>query len=182
MRNTEQDEIGTISTFSGIDFNILTPNPNNINIIDIAHSLSMQCRFTGHTPEFYSVAQHSVLVSRVVRPEFALQALFHDASEAYLTDIPRPLKPLMPQYETIEYNLTQLINHVFFIDPTTESTKAVEEADARVCLTEMRDLMKANWVSLVRYPCPILNFKIEPVDPKAAKLMFLSRYLELTEV
>src|ERR1017187_10636100 len=79
---------GSITTFSGIHFWPLLPNPADIRIEDIAHALSNQCRFAGHAREFYSVAEHSVRVSQLCPPEDALWGLLHDASEAYLTDVP----------------------------------------------------------------------------------------------
>jgi len=89
---------GSITTFSGISFWPLLPNPDDIRIDDIAHALAHQCRFAGHTRLFYSVAEHSVRVSQLCRPEDALWGLLHDASEAYLSDVPAPLKEL-PEFE-----------------------------------------------------------------------------------
>src|ERR1039457_118422 len=85
---------GFIGTFSGLRFWPLDPNPEKILIDDIAHALAHQCRFGGHASRFYSVAEHSVHVSRLCPPEDALWGLLHDASEAYLVDLPRPLKQL----------------------------------------------------------------------------------------
>jgi hypothetical protein len=81
---------GSITTFSGVLFRPLLPNPDDIRIADIAHALSQQYRFAGHTRTFYSVAEHSVRVSLLCRPDDALWGLLHDASEAFLTDVPAP--------------------------------------------------------------------------------------------
>ena len=81
-----------IQTMSGVIFYPLDPRPEEIRIEDIAHALSHQCRFAGHCREFYSVAEHSVRVSRELPQEFMLWGLLHDASEAYLVDLPRPIK------------------------------------------------------------------------------------------
>jgi uncharacterized protein len=103
-----------IQTYTGKKFFPLDPNIEDICIEDIAHSLSMQCRFNGHSKEFYSVAQHCVVMARLwfpEEPELKLYALLHDASEAYLSDIPRPLKHL-PQfnfYRDAETTLQALI-------------------------------------------------------------------------
>ena len=98
-----------IQTHSGIAFDLLKPTPDMIVIDDIAHALSNLCRFTGHS-KFYSVAQHSRLASFMVSEQFALQALMHDASEAYLTDISAPLKalPCMAEYKKLEAKLEEL--------------------------------------------------------------------------
>ena len=82
----------TIYTYTGRTIRPLDPDPDDIVIEDIAHALSQQCRFTGHTRKFSSVAEHSVRVSWLVPRELALEALLHDASEAYLADIARPIK------------------------------------------------------------------------------------------
>jgi uncharacterized protein len=81
-----------IQTYTGKQFWPLSPLPEDIVIEDIAHALSMQCRFGGHVRTFYSVAQHSVHVSLLVEPQYALWGLLHDAAEAYLVDLPRPIK------------------------------------------------------------------------------------------
>src|ERR1039458_2829532 len=85
---------GSIRTYSGLIFWPLNPDPALIRIEDIAHSLAHQCRFGGHSRVFYSVAQHSVRVSEICATEDALWGLLHDASEAYLVDVPAPLKQL----------------------------------------------------------------------------------------
>src|SRR4051812_43149736 len=81
---------GRIITHTGKWFNVLDPNPDEVDIEDIAHALALQCRFTGHTDEFYSVAQHSVLVANHCPSEYGIYGLLHDGSEAYLSDIARP--------------------------------------------------------------------------------------------
>ncbi len=79
-----------IQTLSGKKFDYLNSTTDDVEIEDIATALSHICRFNGHLPEFYSVAQHSVLCSQIVPPEFAFEALMHDAAEAYCQDIPAP--------------------------------------------------------------------------------------------
>ncbi len=83
---------GFLPTCTGRSVHILNPRPEEIDIEDVAHALSHACRFAGHVPAFYSVAQHSILVSELLDARTALWGLLHDASEAYLHDLTRPLK------------------------------------------------------------------------------------------
>lgn len=91
-----------IQTYSGRQFWPMDPRPEDIDIVDIAHALSMLCRFGGHCKRFYSVAEHCVLLSDVADDADALYALLHDASEAYLVDVPRPIKRMLPGYAEAE--------------------------------------------------------------------------------
>lgn len=87
-----------IQTYTGKRFWPLDPRPEDIDPIDIAQALSQQCRFSGHTDRHYSVLEHSIRVARLVAKDLKAEALLHDASEAYLVDIPRPMKRL-PEFE-----------------------------------------------------------------------------------
>ena len=117
-----------IRTFTGIYMNVFNPTPGMICIEDIAHALSNQCRFGGHLPSFYSVAQHSICCSRYVNEEQKLAALLHDASEAYLLDIPRPIKNHLRDYKQIEDKLMKLISEKFGFDyPLHNDIKLADE-------------------------------------------------------
>src|SRR5690349_6806238 len=97
--------MSTITTHSGVQFDLLKPDPSVVHLEDIAHALSHLCRYTGHCNRFYSVAEHSVIVSLMVppsEPKLAMQGLLHDATEAYVNDLARPLKDLLPEYKEIE--------------------------------------------------------------------------------
>lgn len=108
------DRIGNwMQTASGLEFYPLDPRPHEIRIGDIAASLSKQCRFAGHTTRFYSVAEHCVLMSRGAPYDLRLTALLHDASEAYLIDVPRPIKSSLANYTTLEAFLMLAISEQF---------------------------------------------------------------------
>ena len=167
-----------IQTYSGRRFNPLNPYPDAIVIQDIAHALSMMCRFTGHCKKFYSVAQHSVLVSYICDSEDALWGLLHDASEAYLTDVPRPLKRSgqFEVYKKFEAQMQKAICTRF--DLPLEEPPSVKKADTLLLATEARDLMSPlhpDWRNMVD-PLP---FKIEPWEHDKAKDMFMKRFFEL---
>lgn len=118
-----------IRTSSGLYIDVFDPDPSTITIEDIAHSLSHQCRYGGHLPVFYSVAQHSIYCcEQVWGKEDKLAALLHDASEAYLLDIPRPIKHHLPDYRSIEDNLMRVIAAKFdFEYPLNKRVKEVDE-------------------------------------------------------
>lgn len=117
---------------SGRKFWPLDPRADEIDIEDIAHALSMLCRFGGHVQKFYSVAEHSVWCSYVVPPWHAMQALMHDATEAYCVDIPRPLKRGLSNYAEIEANIWSATCERFGLKP--ELHAEVKAADNAMCL------------------------------------------------
>jgi 5'-deoxynucleotidase YfbR-like HD superfamily hydrolase len=134
-----------ILTYSGRRVEPLSPRVDDIAIIDIAHALSQQCRWTGHTSEFYSVAQHSVMVADLVtNPEWKLHALLHDASEAYLCDIAKPVKetPTFAEYKVAEARLTDVIYEAMGLTMTPEIHNAIKVADRRLCATEGVQLVR----------------------------------------
>lgn len=161
-------------------FDLLNPQANTFDIADIAHHLSNICRFNGATTTHYSVAQHSVLVSRIVPPYLALAGLMHDAAEAYVGDLPSPLKALLPDYQDIENNILQTIFEKVGI--AFPYHKEVKRADLVALATEARDLLKPtgqakHWESLSGIsPCDIT---ITPLGPEQAEAEFLARYFEL---
>lgn len=139
MRDSQST--GSIKTFSGVKFFPLDPRPEEIFIEDIAHALSMICRFTGHVKKYYSVSEHSIRVSRICKPEDKLHALLHDASEAYISDVSRPVKYAeeMAPYRAIEKNLQRCIYKRFGL--SEEEPEGVKMADNRMLEIESRDLM-----------------------------------------
>lgn len=128
-----------IQTFSGKKFDLLNPTPAMVDPVDIAHALSMICRFTGHTIGFYSVAEHSLRVAQLVPHMDVKQALLHDATEAYIQDISSPLKQLLPDYKAIERRIHRAICDRF--DLCYALPESVKRADLLMLRREREDLM-----------------------------------------
>lgn len=172
MKESLYNETGVIRTVSGHYLNVLKPNPDAILLPDIAHSLSFQCRFGGHLPYFYSVAEHSMNVARLVAPVHRLAALMHDASEAYLLDMPSPIKENLGDYRAIEENLMAVIAKKF--DFEWPMPKEVKEADTMMMEREWHELM------LKRPPIPADKNKpmIRRIDPHVASVKFSHMYNE----
>jgi len=147
-------------------------------IEDVAHALAHQCRFGGHSRTHYSVAQHSVIVSAIVPPEMAMQGLMHDAAEAYVVDVPRPLKRVLDGYAAIEHRVHVAIAKRFGFDPAIPS--AVCRADEVALATEARDLMhgSAGW-ALREHP---LAERIDPWSASVACAAFLARFWEIHDL
>lgn len=169
-----------IMTYTGVHFYPLDTRPEEIAVEDIAHALACSNRFTGHTRVPYSIAHHSFLVSYYCSPKDALWGLLHDASEAYLHDIPRPLKglPLMNHYRILESNLMQDICDKFGLG--YEQPESVTIADGRALATEGRDLMPDNDFDWSVYGEPFEQ-TIDPWNWKICEQRFLERFKELTD-
>jgi 5'-deoxynucleotidase YfbR-like HD superfamily hydrolase len=175
-----------IRTFTGRRFTPLDPRVEDILREDIEHALSNICRYTGHVSSFYSVAQHSVIVSIIIRdilggsvPE-QFYGLMHDASEAYLTDIARPVKiqPTMAMYREAEKRLEYAIARKF--DLPGDMPEVVKKADLIALATEARDLMgdPQDWEIL--NDVPTLTSTIQALPPARAKEIFHNKFDELT--
>lgn len=178
MNNTYADN--WIATHSGLKFYPGQPEEAEIDIEDVAHALSNLCRFAGHCREFYSVAQHSVIVSKIVPPHRALCALMHDAPEAYLCDLPRGVKALLPAYKQMEAALWRRIAGIYGFLPYLPPE--IKDADNIALVTERRDLIEHpvdTW--LVEEKFQALEETIIPLPPGIAKQLFLDRYEELTQ-
>ena len=130
-----------IQTVSGKRADLPTPKLDQIDINDIAYALAMKCRFNGQCKKFYSVAEHSVRVSWLLPAELTLAGLLHDANEAYLPDIPRPVKELIPDYKRVENLLEDTINLKYGIVLSDEDKRHIKRADNVMLATEARDFM-----------------------------------------
>jgi hypothetical protein len=116
-----------IETYTGKHFHLFDASVEDIDIADITHALGLLCRYNGHTRSFYSVAEHSVMCSYLVPEEFAFDALMHDASEAYLSDIPKPFKSSIGNYQEIEAAMQSRIAEKFgFTAPEPQEVKNVD--------------------------------------------------------
>lgn len=191
-----KDRGNWMQTYSGNRFYPLDPRPEDFNLVDIAHSLSMQCRYNGHTTKFYSVAEHCVLVSREVENRDhpvsdALWGLLHDASEAYVGDMIRPLKLEIPAYSEIENKILWSMAQAFRLntvsipdlsdktkDPTPESVK---NADFAMLNIEKLSIMQPSMHKWNINKNIMTSCVIEGWSPETAKRRFIQRFEELTE-
>lgn len=176
-----------IETFTGKKFHLLDPRPEEICIEDIAHALSNQCRYTGHVKRFFSVAEHSYHVS-LLSAHHRLAGLMHDASEAYVCDLSRPVKqltPVGPPYYEVEDRIMRVIATKFGFE--WPLPKEVKVADNIMLLSEKDQLMTdLSWSddasSEEARKSAILDYALTPLvgwDPPYAKTMFLGRFHEL---
>ncbi|MDA8382820.1 MAG: phosphohydrolase [Betaproteobacteria bacterium] len=167
-----------VSTYLGNRFYPTEPRIDRVAIEDIAHGLAFQCRFNGQTCQFYSVAQHSLIVASLVPPELKLAALLHDAAEAYLGDMVKPLKNILPSFALIEDQVTQIIAAEFGLN--FDPYAPIKAADLTALATEKRDLMPYSvekWAYLEGIvPLPQA---IQPLAPFEAKSAFLAEFNRL---
>lgn len=169
-------------TFTGRQFWPLDPRPEDIDIADIAHALSLLCRFGGHCRVFYSVAEHSVRVSQmpgaIFDPHTALAGLLHDASEAYLIDVPRPIKGWLAGYREIESRLQGAIFERYGLPFSAGDW--VKHFDEVLLATEARDLMGAHCLTRWKLHAAPMAETVVPWTAGDAERAFLSRFMDLT--
>lgn len=159
---------------SGRYFNFIDLDSNVWDIEDIAHNLSMICRFNGSIPKFYSVAEHSVYVMRQVHPELRLAALLHDAHEAWMGDVTSPLKSLLPDFRTLENRIQAHTLKRFGIDHPLHQD--IHVADKRVYISESIQLRGVRDDSYSWEPAEIT---IEAYEPAVACAWFLDEFRSL---
>ncbi len=160
-------------TYTGKKFHFLDPQPDEIDIVDIAHHLSLLCRFTGACKYFYSVAEHSVRVAGIVRQHLKLSALLHDAAEAYINDISRPVKHTHKLDKTEKIVMDAIVERY----KITPYAREIEKADDILVATEARDLM-ADPDAWFYTPEP-LEGKIDPWTSPYAEEVFLRAFNSL---
>jgi hypothetical protein len=170
-----------MQTYTGRAFYPLDPSPTDIDPADIAHALSMLCRYGGHSKRFYSVAEHCLLMSDAVAPEHALWAMLHDATEAYVGDMIRPLKHSMPAYRETEDRIMAAICTRFGL--SYRCPAEVKAADNRILRDERDALMGTAplpWTSIENVPA--LGVRIRCWEPTVVERYYARRLHELTQV
>lgn len=190
----------TIQIANGWYFDYEHVSADKVDIETVAHSLSNLCRFTGHCREFYSVAQHCVLMSHYAVPnEHALWALMHEAGEPWVGDMNKPLKTLLEEFDRVEGPVERATLQHFGLNPDAKPA-TIKPADYAMLATEQRDLMPKRraviwdaWgIAVAWEPIPAeqqhwtlthgikpLERRIRPWVPEQAKAAFLQRYREL---
>ena len=143
--------MGAITTYIGHKFDPIDPQMEALDIRDIAHALSLTCRGNGHVKQFFSVGQHCIMCAReAIARDYSKRAvlgcLLHDASEAYMSDVPRPFKEMLPEYVNLEEKLIDLIYTKFIGSTLTEEEMAlVREVDDAVLYYDMLELFGVIW-------------------------------------
>jgi len=181
-----------IVTYTGKSFDLLNPTPEMVCIEDIARSLSLLCRYTGHTKEFYSVAQHCVLMVKSNLFNDPLAVLLHDAAEAYIGDMSSPWKQLLwihrfrgseasvQSVKDYENRIQKVIGTALGVD--LSHSPEVKEIDNRMYATEIRDLMpESEEFGKWRGNLKPFDFHITPWEWFSAEQIFLRTYYELKE-
>ncbi len=176
---TKQTE-SSITTLSGKFFDILKPEDYEYDISEIATALSNLCRYTGHVNRFYSVAEHSVLVSRIVPERLALAGLLHDASEAYLGDLSSPLKKLVPEYKRIEVRVQEAIAKHFGLGTDLDNPE-IHQADKRMYWQERQGVANNGVRDQLWHQDLRATRKVEAVgmSPNQARRYFMWRYRQI---
>lgn len=165
MNDTNVYTENSIRTYTGKVFDITVLDPDSICIEDIAHALSNTARFGGHLDKMYSVAQHSIYVALLCSPENRLAALLHDASEAYIGDMPSPFKKLMPDYKAIEDRIMKVIALKFgFEYPLPKEIKIADKV-----------ALEHEWAG-----CVLKLHSIYSESPEQAKARFLQLFNNIT--
>ena len=192
-----------IQSYTGKMVQPLALKPEQVCIKDIAHALSNKCRYTGHSREFYSVAQHALVGSRHIDPKHALTFLLHEVSEAYLPDIASPVKPSMfverrvqqggnnivvtkAPWKELEKEHAEVIGRALGLPQLATDIDAfpeVKQMDLAMLAWEVRDLMNdppGEWWPAGSIPPPPSDKRLFGLPPREAEYLFLVRYYELT--
>lgn len=169
-------------TYTGLKFWPCDPWSTEVCVKDIAHHLSLQCRYAGAVERHCSVAEHCVNISRVVPPQYAAYGLLHDAPEAYVGDLLNPIKhqPELVGFVDIEARVQKAINARFRLVWTDEIVEIIKDVDDRIVLDETAALSSKPEEYIERVPGKApLGIKVYGWPWEAAEMMFMQRYREL---
>ena len=178
---------GIFNTVSGKQINLIEPTPDMLDIRDIANSLSKICRFNGHTTHFYNVAQHSVLVCYLMCEseggDFALEALMHDAAEAYLGDVIKPLKVLIGTiYTRMEQFFDDAIGERYNLRRSTMISHLIKVYDMKALELEHEAFQKGNLSPLIETMDRLgIYFGHANWDANESRVLFLGCFAECNE-
>jgi len=181
LRTTSVNMGDGITLLSGAMMNYLDPDSSEVTIDDIASALSNVCRFSGHLPRFYSVAQHAVNTSRIVPLEYAFDALMHDTAEAFTNDLPTPLKVALPIFKELEVKIeTAMAKRFMFTYPLADPVKL---ADSQMLMLEKVYVKEDSnhWTAFdgIQYEHLMPLVDLQSWQPRRAKREFLERFEEL---
>lgn len=188
MRTIQTHPDGWIQTYTGRLFWPLDPQPVDVDIRDIAHALALNCRYSGHCDTFYSVAQHCVFVADLVEAHCIQKlgrmptldelrwALLHDAAEAYLADLPRPVKPEIRGFADVEKRIENAIADRFGLP--REIPEVVHHADFLCYATEKPKLMfrGPDWPMVEGLPVYLM---LDAMEWREAERAYLDRFYKL---
>jgi len=172
-------------TYSNKHVHYLNPQEDQIEIEDIAHHLSLICRFGGACKKHYSVAQHCILLSQIMKMYFgvrlAFEALMHDAEEAYTQDMVNPLKRILPEFQSVGKRLYKCIASKFGMP--SEVNPVIYHWDKALFVAEYRSLMPKGYdppAHLREFPQDLWDMPIHPYgSPEEAEYLFLKRFRDL---
>lgn len=169
-----------METYTGLEVNPLNLRLRDIRIEDIAHSLALQCRYGGHCKYFYSIAQHSILVSKQLNGlPLRLFGLLHDAAEAYLGDMISPMKQVLPQFKIQEESVQSRILARFCPQrPTFIESQRIKDADTRLLLSEAWFLMPSRGIGWREDVSPV-GFCPDFWTSEDAEQLFLQEFFYL---
>lgn len=184
LQGRERPRMGDwIQSYTGRPVYPMDMRPEDIFVEDIAHALSMQCRYAGHCLNFYSTAEHCVLMTRWVRaqggsPHDQMWALHHDDGETYLVDVPRPVKPFLVGYKEAEDRIAAAVSQRFGL--SVAMPPIVKEADTRILFDEkVQNLAPGPDWSISAEP---LGVTLQLWSPKEAEAQFLAEHYRIIEM
>lgn len=174
----DEDRGPYITLYSGGKFYPADCRIDQATVTDIAHALALNCRYNGHVADFYSVAEHCVLVSQLVPEKYALWGLLHDVTEAFVPDIPRPLKPYIHGFQQFEDQIMEQV--ALRWDLPKEIPPEVKHIDRNIVRTEAEALFSdpPDWLEFYDVVCS--PDRVLGLSPKAAERLWLARYQEIT--